>query len=603
MRLAVSVHLLVIAALAHPARADELQKLGEDFWKWRALHQPVSRDDIQRLEQPDGRIPDWSRTAVAKRRQELAALEERWNRIDPSGMPIAWQVDRRLVASALARVRWELDVERGWERNPLFYVDQSLGAVYDRLLQPPPFSRARSLEIAKRMENVSGLLANGKANLEGHAVAPFARVAIEELEDVRQRVSTAVRQLEPFLAPEARRPLEAASERGIAALEAFREWLKLRVGTMPVPTAVGRDDYLFFLQKVALLPYTPEQILAMGRQEWSRAVALQSYEEAKNAGVPEPALFPDEAAQAAREEREEAAVRRLLEQKSILTVPSGMRRYRNLALPAYLEPLAFLGVTDDLTSPSRLKEDAVSYIRKPSPDLGFFGLSMARDPRPILVHEGVPGHSFQLALSWAHEDPIRRHYYDSTPNEGLAFYAEEMMLAAGYFDDNPKTRETIAAYMRLRSLRVEADVKLALGSFTPEQAADYLEKTVPMDRATARQEAVFFASAPGQAISYQIGKLQILKLLAEARRAQADKFALRAFHDFVWKNGNVPIALQRWELLGSTDEIDALDAAPGRGTAAPRRHLLRSRSERPREVTPARKPSGARFTIGSSPVE
>src|SRR5947199_6389651 len=25
---------------------------------------------------------------------------------------------------------------------------------------------------------------------------------------------------------------------------------------------------------------------------------------------------------------------------------------------------------------------------------------------------------------------------------------------------------------------------------------------------------------------------------------------LRAFHDFVWKNGNVPIALQRWEYLG-----------------------------------------------------
>jgi len=23
-----------------------------------------------------------------------------------------------------------------------------------------------------------------------------------------------------------------------------------------------------------------------------------------------------------------------------------------------------------------------------------------------------------------------------------------------------------------------------------------------------------------------------------------------AFHDFVWKNGNVPIALQRFELLG-----------------------------------------------------
>ena len=28
---------------------------------------------------------------------------------------------------------------------------------------------------------------------------------------------------------------------------------------------------------------------------------------------------------------------------------------------------------------------------------------------------------------------------------------------------------------------------------------------------------------------------------------QGDKFNLRAFHDSLWKNGNVPIALQEWE--------------------------------------------------------
>jgi hypothetical protein len=37
-----------------------------------------------------------------------------------------------------------------------------------------------------------------------------------------------------------------------------------------------------------------------------------------------------------------------------------------------------------------------------------------------------------------------------------------------------------------------------------------------------------------------------------------DKFNLRAFHDFVWKNGNVPIALQQWEYLGTNDEVATL---------------------------------------------
>jgi uncharacterized protein (DUF885 family) len=176
-----------------------------------------------------------------------------------------------------------------------------------------------------------------------------------------------------------------------------------------------------------------------------------------------------------------------------------------------------------------------------------------------MVHEGVPGHGFQLALSRRHDDEIRRHWYDSAANEGLGFYAEEMMLAMGLFDDSPRTREMIWNYARLRALRVEVDVRLALGTFTIAQAADYLRTAVPMDAATARAEAASFAAAPGFAIGYQVGKLQIVHLLAEARLRQGDSFELRRFHDLVWRNGNVPLALQRWELLGVRDDVDALE--------------------------------------------
>ena len=43
-------------------------------------------------------------------------------------------------------------------------------------------------------------------------------------------------------------------------------------------TALGRDAYIFFLKNVALYPYSPEEILAMGQQEWNRAVAFETYE-------------------------------------------------------------------------------------------------------------------------------------------------------------------------------------------------------------------------------------------------------------------------------------------------------------------------------------
>jgi uncharacterized protein (DUF885 family) len=366
------------------------------------------------------------------------------------------------------------------------------------------------------------------------------------------------RALKPLLDGQSAAQLDDAVETAITALESFRAWLEQRLPQMVAETAVGRDGYVFFLKHVALMPFTPEQLLVMGEQEWERSLAFEAIARERAKDVPELPLFPDQAAQMAREEQDELMIRRFIEERHLLTVPAWLKHYRNLPLPSYLEPLAELGVCDDLTSPTRLDQNGVSYISPPSLTLGYFALATARDPRPLIVHEGVPGHYFQMAISWAHENLIRRHYYDSGPNEGIGFYAEELMVQAGLFDDSPRTREIIYNFMRLRALRVEVDVKLALGLFTIDEATEYLRTRTPMDEGTARYEAVFFASSPGQAITYQIGKLQIIKFLADARRAPGEAFNLRAFHDYLWKNGNVPIALLRWEHLGLSDELQHL---------------------------------------------
>ena len=391
---------------------------------------------------------------------------------------------------------------------------------------------------------------------------PFAQLAIDSLDQVAERTEKMETALAPQLTAINNEALRKATPAAVAAITQYRAWLQTKVTKARKDTAIGRENYLYFLRNVALLPYSPEQLLAMSNQEWSRAVAFEAYQQARLAGTPPATIFPTAAAQIEAERADEEKVRAFLVDQKILSVPEWLHHYQNLLLPDYLEPFQDLGVTDDLTGPSRLDQDGTSYIRKPRPDLGFFYLSTARDPRPILVHEGVPGHYFQLCLGWHNSDPIRRHYYDSNANEGIGFYAEEMMLQAGLFDDNAHTRETIYSFMRLRALRVEVDVKLALGEFTLQQAADYLEKTVPMDRATALEEASMFASTPGQAISYQIGKLQIVRLLADTRRAQGAAFSMLTFNDFIWNNGNVPLSLQRWELLQDSSDVPPPIALP-----------------------------------------
>ena len=539
---------------------ENLQQLARDFWVWRAANQPISSDDIPRIERADDWLPNWSRAAIERRQTELAEFTARHESINARSWPVSQQVDYRLIGSAIARVHWELNVTRGQEQNPGFYIDQTLGLLFLSMLPPPPFDERRSRTILRYLQSFGSTVASARENLAGKAVKPFAHAALEKLVAIRSRLTKVGTELGPFLSGVAPAEFNEALTAGITALESFHQWLEAQLPRMFEKTAVGRDAYVYFLKHVALMPFTPEQLLVMGASEWERSVTFETCEQTRNAGLPELPLFPNQAAQIAREAELEQHAREFLEAKNILTVPGWMKHYHNLPLPSYVEPLSFMGVTDDLTSDKRLEQNGISYIKQPAPDLDYFSLSIAKDPRPLIVHEGVPGHYFQMALSWAHENEIRRRYYDSGANEGIGFYAEEMMLQFGFFDDRPKLREIMYNFMRLRALRVEVDVKLATGEFTIDQAAERLEKIVPVDRGTARQEAVFFASSPGQAITYQIGKLQIVKFLADARLHQKDQFSLRGFHDYLWKNGNVPIALLRWEYLGLNDEIELLDA-------------------------------------------
>jgi Bacterial protein of unknown function (DUF885) len=541
-----TIFLFAVLCSVAAAAQDSLDKLATDFWAWRTQYQPFNNDDIPRVERPVGQKRSWSAAAVTREKADLAALEARWKKLNPAAWTEARKVDDRLMGSAIARVHWELELNRRWQRDPTFYLDQTLTAVTETLLPPPPFDQTRSSELIARLRNVPSILEEAKANLE-HPAAPFAKLAIDSLTNIRAELQMVMQEVGPLLPTAAGRDLPQAIEAATAALEAYRAWLAQRLPMMTAPTAVGREAYTYFFQKVALYPFTPEQLLEMSRAEWARSVAFEQMEAHRNKNIPELKMFTTIGDQVQRTKEMETQVRRFLTEQGILTLPADFPHYTIRRLPAYLSVLGDFGELDDFTGPSRLDQDCVRWAPEPSDRLGYFAHSNALDPRPDLVHEGVPGHYLQLWLGWTHPDPIRRHYYDSGANEGLGFYAEEMMLQAGLFEDSPHTREIVYNYARLRALRVEVDVKLALGEFSLDQAADYLVRMVPMDAKTAHEEASMFATQPGQAISYQAGKFQITTFLADARVRAGDKFDLKAFHDYVWRNGNVPIELQREE--------------------------------------------------------
>jgi len=305
------------------------------------------------------------------------------------------------------------------------------------------------------------------------------KAAIESLADIRAQLQTMGKTLMPVTTLK-EEELNVATERATRSLEIFRSWLQQRLLRCPQDIAIGRDAFVFFLHKVALLPYTPEELLAIGRMETARAMAFEQFEAQRDTNVPLLQMLPDQATWVDKAAKDEIAIREFLQQQGILTVPDWVQHYTFRPTPEYVRALSSFGETDDFTSATRLHENATRYVDPPSPDLDFFWQATAKDPRPILLHEGVPGHYFQLALSWTNPDPVRRHFYDSAPNEGLGFYCEEMMLQSGLFEHSPRTREIVYRFMVLRAMGMEADIKMALGEFTIEQAAAFLEQRVSL---------------------------------------------------------------------------------------------------------------------------
>ncbi len=548
---------MVLVASGFAQRSgDSDEKLASDFWLWRARYGQYTGDDVTRMERPRGVVRDWSATSVEKQRKELATFDERWRKLNDSTVPVHQQVDHSLIGSGLARVHWELNILKRWQRDPNFYIEQTLTPVAEALTVPGPYDEHQSREIIARLNNIPAILEEAKQNLVSPP-APYAKAAIDLLANIRPELDQVVSTLAPATTIAATE-WQASAERATTSLQAYRVWLQKALPALPPQSAIGRENYTWFLRNVALMPYTPEELVAQAEQEWRRAVAFEGIEANRNRLVPPLVMAPALEEFVARNQKAEVAIRQFLAEREILTLPAGLQHFTLRPQPPYLAALGDFIEMDDFTSPSRLNQDGIRYVAPPSPAAGYFWVADAKDPRIQIVHEGTVGHYGQLCASWQNPDPVRRHYYDSGANEGIGFYAEEMMLQSGLYDDSPHTREIVYNQMRLRALRVIVDVKVALGMLTPDQAADYMEHNVPMDAADARTEVIEMGELPGQKIAYQTGKLQIVQMLEDARLKQGNKFKLQEFHNFVWLNGNVPIALQRWEYLGMDDEVRML---------------------------------------------
>src|SRR5919109_2757765 len=81
MKTKLATLLVTVLLFCSFTQADSLDDLARDFWTWRAIEQPVSSDDIPRIERPSSWVPDWSPEAVARYHKQLDEFDSRWQKM------------------------------------------------------------------------------------------------------------------------------------------------------------------------------------------------------------------------------------------------------------------------------------------------------------------------------------------------------------------------------------------------------------------------------------------------------------------------------------------------------------------------------------------
>jgi uncharacterized protein (DUF885 family) len=258
------------------------------------------------------------------------------------------------------------------------------------------------------------------------------------------------------------------------------------------------------------------------------------------------------------------AYMRTAEQFQLPNTPEGRQEYLDRATavidhvmevaPAYFDTLPEAPLEVRAVEAWREATATGAFYNQPAldgsrPGYYYVNLSQMQDNPTYLLeslslHEGAPGHHFQIALTQELEDVpmFQRFAWNSAYGEGWALYTEWLGKEMGFYED-PYSDFGRLSYEVFRAARLVVDTGIHHYQWTREQAIDYMLESTPMTEGDITPEVERYIVWPGQAVSYKTGMMFIQDLLFHAQEELGDEFTWGGFHDAVLTAGPLPLPM------------------------------------------------------------
>jgi len=155
----------------------------------------------------------------------------------------------------------------------------------------------------------------------------------------------------------------------------------------------------------------------------------------------------------------------------------------------------------------------------------------------LFLHEAIPGHHYQISLQQEMDLPaFRRFGYMGAYSEGWGLYSESLGYQLGLYK-HPQQERSKYFMELLRAMRLVVDTGVHGLGWNYEQALTYMSE----NGFRSKSELVRYIAMPGQALSYKVGELKILKLREQMQSVLKEDFDIKQFHGLILSQGAVPL--------------------------------------------------------------
>jgi uncharacterized protein (DUF885 family) len=525
------------------------------------------------LHQYDTQLEDYSAAGVQREVVALHDFEKKLAAIDPRALDAEPAADYQILLNNIRGQLLDLEVIRGWEKNPDNYSSGVTNSIFVIMERPYAPANVRLRAAVERERLIPQVFIEARKNLKNPPHI-YTEIALQQIDDdvsfFQNDVPSAFAD-----ADDAKVKADFAQTNAavIEALKSYGAWMKSDL--LPRSNGdfrYGADTFSKALADNEMVDIPLDHLLQIGYADLhkNQAEFARVAKEIDPAKTPQQELAelatmhpaPDKLLQAFHD-RFDSEVG-FIRSHHIITIPGDVQ-------PTLEETPPFMRATTQasMDAPGPFETHSTkAYFNVTLPDpswsaertseyMAAFNIGTIVSTS---VHEAYPGHYIQFLWTPQFPSTIRKLIGANTNIEGWAHYCEQMMLDEGYGQPGfGAANDREAKLIRLgqlqdallRDARFIAGIRMHTGvggALTIPEAEDFFVTEGYQAQPIAEVETKR-GTSDALYLYYTLGKLEIMKLREDVKKKEGAAFNLQQFHDDFMRQGSAPIKVIRKAML------------------------------------------------------